>query len=173
MKCPDRELLSAFYDKEVPSPYMEAIAEHVASCPACAAQLASFGKLSGLLCALDEAEVVPATKDGILEFCEKKLVTMPQRVPARFSLPVLAAAAAFALFLGVGLSLALLSGRGKETMASTPQSNTVSSYSMAEVVDYLSKQQATRVIELPGTLQVENMGQPVIVREADFQKGGK
>ncbi|MBU1079772.1 MAG: zf-HC2 domain-containing protein, partial [Spirochaetes bacterium] len=34
--CPDRELLSAWADGEVPSPWRETIDRHVAACESCA-----------------------------------------------------------------------------------------------------------------------------------------
>lgn len=45
--CPDRCLLSAYVDGEVPSPWKERLAAHLAECPSCAALAARFGKLSG------------------------------------------------------------------------------------------------------------------------------
>jgi anti-sigma factor RsiW len=47
--CPDAELLSAYFDHEIPSPYAERLAKHVESCPACQAKLAAFADLRATL----------------------------------------------------------------------------------------------------------------------------
>jgi anti-sigma factor RsiW len=47
--CPDAELLSAYFDHEIPSPYAERLAKHVGSCPACQAKLAAFADLRSTL----------------------------------------------------------------------------------------------------------------------------
>ena len=44
--CPDRGLLSAYVDGEVPSPWKERLAAHLSECPSCAAQAARFGNNS-------------------------------------------------------------------------------------------------------------------------------
>lgn len=172
MKCPDKELLSAYFDNEVPTPYKEAIAEHIHSCEHCTAVMRHFEQLHGILLGIKD-EAIPEINEGVLDFCEKKLTTAPSKPHWQITWPVLAAAAAFALFLGIGLSIALFSNRNKETMASTTPVPTVSHYSLSEVVDYLSKQQNSRTIEIPGQIPMEARVQPTIIREADFMRGGK
>lgn len=59
--CPEPGLVSAWVDGEVPSPWKERISAHVASCPDCAARVARYRKLSGLLASegsCDEASVL-------------------------------------------------------------------------------------------------------------------
>jgi anti-sigma factor RsiW len=43
--CPDRDLISAYVDGEVPSPWSERLEEHLASCPECAALAKSYALL--------------------------------------------------------------------------------------------------------------------------------
>jgi hypothetical protein len=47
--CPDKQLLSVYYDGELPSPWKEKMDAHCASCPDCQAAVSSYGKLSSLL----------------------------------------------------------------------------------------------------------------------------
>lgn len=43
--CPDRDLVSAYVDGEVPNPWKERLEEHFASCPKCAALAARYREL--------------------------------------------------------------------------------------------------------------------------------
>lgn len=56
--CPDRDLVSAYVDGEVPSPWRERLEEHFASCPDCAALAASYAALGERLRAAPLAERV-------------------------------------------------------------------------------------------------------------------
>jgi len=47
--CPDADLLSAFVDGEVPSPWKERIEAHIRSCPSCAAKVEEYRKLDAFL----------------------------------------------------------------------------------------------------------------------------
>lgn len=47
--CPEPGLISAFVDGEVPSPWKERLAAHLAACPACAARARSYGGLKEAL----------------------------------------------------------------------------------------------------------------------------
>jgi hypothetical protein len=43
--CPERRIISLFYDDELPSPWKEKMAAHLESCPECRAVLAGYGNL--------------------------------------------------------------------------------------------------------------------------------
>ncbi len=47
--CPDLDLLSAFVDGEVPSPWKERIEAHIKSCASCAAKVEEYRKLDAFL----------------------------------------------------------------------------------------------------------------------------
>jgi anti-sigma factor RsiW len=47
--CPDKQLLSVYYDDEIPSPWKEKMEAHIAFCPDCRDAVAAYGKLSSLL----------------------------------------------------------------------------------------------------------------------------
>jgi len=173
MKCPDKELLSAFFDNEVPSPYREVLEDHIRTCDHCSSVIHKYAKMHEQLLDLQRNEIVPEVNKGVLEFCEKKLKTMPTTPHFHITWPVLAAAAAFMLFIGIGLSVLLFTNRTNEIMVEVKPATTVSEYSLSEVVDYLSKQQNSRTIEIPGQLPIETSIQPTIVREADFNRSGK
>lgn len=173
MKCPDKELLSAFFDNEVPSPYKEALEDHIRTCEQCTSIMRTYAKIHEHLLDLQGNEIVPEVNRGVQEFCEKKLKTMPSAPRFQVTWPLLAAAAAFVLFVGIGLSALVFTNRTKETIAEVKPAATVSQYSLSEIVDYLSKQHNSRTIEIPGQLPLETVVQPTIVREADFNRSGK
>jgi hypothetical protein len=54
--CPDKQLLSVYYDDELPSPWKEKMEAHLASCDRCRKAVAAYGKLSSLLTAPVSAE---------------------------------------------------------------------------------------------------------------------
>jgi hypothetical protein len=49
--CPDKQLLSVYYDDELPSPWKEKMEAHLARCAGCRETVAGYGKLSSLLAA--------------------------------------------------------------------------------------------------------------------------
>jgi anti-sigma factor RsiW len=59
--CPDRELLSAYVDGEVPSPWRERIAEHLSGCPDCAAVVESYAALGRAL----RADALPGESEAL------------------------------------------------------------------------------------------------------------
>ena len=66
--CPEPGLISAWVDGEVPSPWKERIAAHVATCADCAARVARYRRLSGLL-----SEGAPADGAAIVSRIEARL----------------------------------------------------------------------------------------------------
>ena len=82
--CPDRDLVSAFIDGEVASPWRERLQEHIASCADCTALAASYAALGDSLRAETSAEA--AAESAALargrERLEALLVGMPTATPA-------------------------------------------------------------------------------------------
>jgi hypothetical protein len=62
--CPDKQMLSLFFDKELPSPWKEKLEAHVENCHSCKKILGSFSDMSvGLKntnCKIDNDSVKPA-----------------------------------------------------------------------------------------------------------------
>ncbi len=59
--CPDRELLSAYVDGEVPSPWRERIAEHLSSCPDCARAVEGYAELGRAM----RADELPGEREAV------------------------------------------------------------------------------------------------------------
>ena len=62
--CPDRDLISAFVDGEVPSPWRERIEEHLASCGDCASLASGYAALGERLRADPLADEAAALARG-------------------------------------------------------------------------------------------------------------
>jgi hypothetical protein len=115
MNCPNPDLLSAFFDGEVESPWSESIEEHVEACHRCRQTMAGLESLREVLRADEEPPV-----EGPLERTRERLQSRRsprvwrRRHPlwrTRISVPVPAIAAMFLVFVGMGGLLIFLSVR--------------------------------------------------------------
>jgi len=192
--CPDRQLLSAYIDGEVPSPWRERIAEHASICPSCAAAIGSFVALDqALAVSSSEAEAesasvarVRARLDGGLAALEagtgdfRPPLPWPisgERAPSSWwsrnmSLPLPAAAAAAALVLLLGGATAYLAfspkGQSPIRTAATVDIPTIPSQgsTMDDLLRYLETRdaQVTLTIQMPTGTTFEGSGSPVVMR---------
>ncbi len=131
--CPDRDLISAFVDGEVPSPWRERIEEHLASCGDCASLASGYAALGERLRAdplADEAAALArgrARLDALLDrlsaggdsetsAIDGKVFVVSRKAWRRsvsLPLPLAAAAAILVLLLGGATTLlALRPGKG-------------------------------------------------------------
>ena len=115
MNCPNSELLSAFFDGEVESPWSERIREHLEACHGCKQTVARLQALRQTLLADEEPSV-----EGPLERTRQRLQSRRSagwrhhRRPlwrTRISVPVPAVAAMFVVLLGMGGLLIFLGTR--------------------------------------------------------------
>jgi len=110
--CPDHEILSAYFDGEVPSPWDRSIAEHVAGCAACAAWLAGLDQTRRALS--EEALPWRAPMERVRRRILSHVPSERPRVPVwrrQVSLPAPVALLAATLLLVFGISLAVLATR--------------------------------------------------------------
>jgi len=189
MKCPDRQLLSVYFDGEMPSPWKEKMESHIAECPHCAKKLEEYKNIFSCFTDDDETEIKAARERvwqnlGIDAAAEKIPV---RRVPAiprivrhawqrRVSIP-LPAAAAIAVAL---IALALLwMQRTPETQNMTLASETefespgiIPVSDMESVLQYLGGRDNGDVIilRLPESRNFVNYSEPAIIRAADYSR---
>jgi anti-sigma factor RsiW len=190
--CPDRELLSAYADGEVPSPWKERIAEHLAGCAACRAVVEGYSALGARM----RAEAAPGEEIIVArgrELLERELaaradagspaIVSPRRGERawdrRLSLPLpIAAAAALVMLLLAGLTTANLvatNRAAKPVLASAEVvPNGAEQVSMDHILRYLDNQnaQVTLTINLPSGATFGEAGTPVIVRGSKAREGG-
>jgi anti-sigma factor RsiW len=195
--CPDRDLISAYVDGEVPSPWNERIEEHLGSCAKCSALASSYvelgtrlreelsaGELESLARLRPRVEallgglsaVEPETKAPRVAYSRKSL-----RRSISLPLPLAAAAVLLVLLLGGATALiALRPSRGTaiQTVASSeiaprPLEAKAQPASMDELLRYLEARdgQVTLTINLPSGTTFGSVGKPVIVRSAQLQDG--
>jgi len=98
--CPEAELLSAYFDEEVPDPWKSKLESHISSCPACRERLKAFSALRAPLAA-DAAGVHAAEgckkawnriEADILKFEARKRPNVFWGRSVRIPLPLVAAA---------------------------------------------------------------------------------
>ena len=58
--CPDRQIISLYFDKELPSPWKEKMETHLESCPKCQAELSRYRQLGENLRDLQEGNMQAA-----------------------------------------------------------------------------------------------------------------
>lgn len=181
--CPDRELLSALVDGEVPSPWSDALERHIQGCATCARDVASLRSIHQAL-ALDAAKIDDAAVHASQRIAEQLRLQPPRsgRVDhlwtRRYAIPLPAAAAA-AVLMAV-LSFALIQSNRRNTdlrvavqkaIEATPVAS--SGAGIESILDYLSKQNAAVNVNitLPAGTFAGATGEPFIVREADYKPG--
>jgi len=113
--CPDREILSAFLDGEIASPWDRAIESHVATCPRCAAVLAGHRATRRVL-----REEPPGEWKASMERVRLRILGQAapfmHRIPVwkrHVSVPAPLAALAAVLLVALGVTIAVLTARGR------------------------------------------------------------
>ncbi len=184
--CPDRELLSAWTDGEVPSPWRETIERHIEACGACSQVVASLNRTHALFSS-DTARIDAASEPARLRVRERLGFAVVRRASAsgafwtrKFSIPFPVAAAAALALAVLGFALAESGRRNADlrmavqrAFEATPVAT--SGMGIESIIEYISKQNSAVNINI--TLPAEAFGavtgQPFIVREADFQAGSR
>ncbi|OHD70789.1 MAG: hypothetical protein A2V99_00050 [Spirochaetes bacterium RBG_16_67_19] len=176
LRCPSGDTLSAFVDGEVQAPWDQVLARHLQACPACLATVARIRRLRELLAAdplpPPELRPLPEGRERI------RPVAVWKR---RIALPVPAAAAAALAILALGVALAAVAGRTAQPWMSIRHGPSGSTeVIVAAPIDDLEQllrtlnqppQTTGLVIQLPADSQLIMMGEPQLVREADFSRG--
>jgi anti-sigma factor RsiW len=185
--CPDRQILSVYFDGELPSPWKEEMEVHLARCPECRAKLEQYRKLSVFI-AGDRRDLSPERERVWLKL--GKAVSGMRRGSSgvrRFwrqsvTVPLPAAIAAAALFIAV-FTLAITNYTAKKA---APAADTVAaagiSLDVQEIVpvatdmnsflQYLENEDSAdfMIIRLPETRRFSNHGQPTIIKASDYSR---
>jgi len=192
--CPDRQLLSVYFDGEIPSPWKEKMESHIAGCPRCARQLEVYRCIS--LAAAEDASAGNAALEAVKERVWHKLeqrtgsaVYAASAWPTvvrgravwrrRISVPLPAAAAAIVLFIALALVIALkITGPAESsgmTLASEAEFDTpdiIPVSDMENVLQYLGSRDNGEIIilRLPESRNFVNYGEPAIIKAADYSR---
>jgi len=197
--CPDPSILSAYRDGEVPSPWAERIAAHVAGCPDCAARIASFARLSSALSSSPDAAALEAAKARV----SSRLEDVVSKAPAAagkpwhrylvLPLPLVAAAAALLVaVIPASVYVAGRLGRSAPSVASAsdprvadPRTVPVSAdpgraeppaefADFASLLDYLNEQEGyIRItVDIPPNRNLAPGGPAEIMKGSEPSSGG-
>ncbi len=183
--CPDRELLSAWLDGEVPSPWRETIDRHVEACASCSGAAEAMRGIQARLSddRLSMDAVAGAAKRRVDERLGYAFARAPARLPfwaRRYSVPFPVAAAAALVIAFLGLVLADSGRRNadlrmavRRAFEATPVA--ASGTGIESIIDYISRQNAPVNINitLPAEAFGASSGEPFIVREADYRAGSR
>jgi hypothetical protein len=175
--CPDRQILSVYFDNELVSPWKEKLEEHLNGCPECGARLEAYKKTRTFLPGA-EAPVIRAAEERIWEKMAPLAETCPKITETRgfwgASLTVpfpLAAAAGFVLIIAFALLLVLrpentpvsqFAGTGMEVQAISD---------INSLLEYLNNDDSSDmvIIRLPETT-FTSYGEPRVLRAADYSR---
>ncbi len=187
--CPDRDLVSAYIDGEVPSPWRERLEEHIASCRDCAALAAGYTALGEKLREAEGGEEAALARgrlrlEGLLSGLPESRPESPSsrsraawRHSVSLPLPLAAAAALLVILLGGATTLLALKpakGPSIQAVASGELSpKQAQPASMDELLRYLNSSdgQVTLTINLPTGTTFGSAGKPVIMRSGQVLRG--
>ena len=162
--CPDRELLSAWLDGEVPSPWRE---RHVLGCAACAGAVESMNRARKLFSSEIESfgASAEASKVRVAGRIAPVLPHHPVRLYAfsgrRLSVPAPLAAAAAVAIVALGIALAASGHRNADLRLAIRRSAEATSVATSgmgieSVIDFISRQNSAVNINI--TLPAEAFG---------------
>jgi hypothetical protein len=190
--CPDHQLLSVYFDGELPSPWKEKMDAHVAACPQCAGRLKSYQRVS-INPAIKKDNAMLAAQERLWKKLEQRsgIAGDPAPYPVwtaampgntvwrrRVSVPIPAAAAAVFLVIALVFVLALrVTGTSaapgvilaSETGFDTPG---IIPMDMEDVLKYLSSRDDgdILILQLPESRSFVNYSEPEIIKAADYSR---
>lgn len=187
--CPDRQLLSVYFDGELPSPWKEKMESHIAACVQCTGRLKAYQDIrSGPVGQTPATEsVVRAAGERVWQRLESRSGlaaagrarinrTLWRR---RVSIPIPAAAAALVLFAALTVFMALRITGTEETsdmiLASEAEVYTpgvIPTADVENVLQYLggSDNGDIIILRMPESRSFEKYGEPAIIRAADYSR---
>ncbi|MDR2103878.1 MAG: zf-HC2 domain-containing protein [Treponema sp.] len=191
--CPDRQILSVYFDGELPSPWKEKMEAHLRSCAACRERLEGYRRLSQVF--KDDAAA------GVVNFPEPRRQEAEERIwrniiridrarrrtdTVKFryrtlSLPLPAAAVLAAVFimalLGAFFRVPLFDREQGQEMAASPEigldvQGIVPVSDMNGVLQYLGSQDTADfvIIRLPESKYFMDSGEPTIIKATDYTR---
>jgi hypothetical protein len=183
--CPDRQLLSVYFDGEMPSPWKEKMEAHIAGCPQCARHLETYRRISPGMAAAAVGDALDggaaeAVKERVWRRLEQRTgsAVWPAVWRRRVAVPFPAAAAAVILFIALALVMVLKmgpaegSGMTLAAEADFDAPDIIPASDMEDVLQYLGSRDNGEIIilRLPESRNFVNYGEPAIVKAADYSR---
>ena len=184
MNCPNADLLSAFFDKEVESPWSERIRDHIDECEHCRVAIEGLERLKRVLHADQEPEVedsLERTRDRLRS--SSHATPMWRKLPfwrSRISVPLPAVAAIFLVFLGMGGVLIYFSTRPnfpfmsikREPSGITEVQVAAPIEDLEQLLKSLDREAVNQiiVIDLPEDAEFLQIGEPKMLRADEYSR---
>ena len=193
--CPDPQLLSVYFDGELPAPWKEKMESHLDQCPGCRTRLESFRRFSpaaleaGAGGSAAEGRAAAAARERVWRNLETSRRLTEVRYQGRnrmwrrsvaIPLPALAAAAAVLIIALVNFWLRRPpepASAPDMTLASEAELDTpgiIPVSDMDSVLQYLSGGESgdILILRLPESRNFISSGQPAIINAADYSRAG-
>jgi len=184
--CPDRQLLSVYFDNEMDSPWKEKMEAHIAGCADCAKQLAAYKKISLSLAPTGD-ELLGESQQRVLQKLEtnghysgygNRPAWGPPIWKRRVSIPIPAAAAVVFIFIALASFLAIRTPGRMEipNMAITAETEILPDIipfsGMESVLQYLGSTDTRDILilRLPESRNFASYGEPTIIKAADYTR---
>ena len=186
--CPDRQMISLYFDGELPSPWKEKMEAHLVSCPECRSVLAGYRNLGQGIGKLPD-ETILAARERVWNRLGEAGPPRRAAKPAvwkkawgrTITLPLPAAAAAAVAVIAIML-FTVMGIRGGDS--SIPQESIAALdfdlddfgpfpvQDMSGVLQYLSSQDNGdfMVIRLPESKKFSSPGKPAFINAADYSR---
>ena len=175
--CPDRQILSVYFDNELISPWKEKLETHVSGCPECGARLEAYKKTRAFLSGAEQPALRAAEeriwgKIAPLEENHRKTaaargfwggsVTVPFPLAAAAGIVLVAAFALLLVFRPVNTPVSQFAGVGMEVQSISD---------MSSLLEYLDSDNSADmvIIKLPETT-FTSYGEPRVLRDADYSR---
>jgi hypothetical protein len=187
-ECPDRQLLSLYFDKELDSPWKEKMESHIAGCADCARELAAYKQISLSLAPTGD-ESLKEAQQRVLQKLETSGNYSGYKAPTAWhgrtssiwkrsvSIPVPAAAAVVFMLFALALLWVRSPGRTEPAnMAITAETeilpDVIPFSGMESVLQYLGGTDTGEIIilRLPESRNFSSFGEPAIIRAADYTR---
>lgn len=186
-QCPDRQLLSVYFDGELPSPWKEKMESHIAACAQCAGHLQVYRDMSGGPFPQTDVDVMSA-RERIWQRLERRETQMrsgPFMVNRtlwcrRVSVPIPAAAAAIVLFVALAFILMIrmtnITGEPDMALAAEAEIYTtpgiIPGADMESVLQYLGSRDSgdMLILRMPESRSFDTYGEPAIIKAADYSR---
>ncbi|MHC6202845.1 anti-sigma factor family protein [Breznakiellaceae bacterium SP9] len=180
MMCPNRQILSVYFDGELSSPWKEKMEAHLCSCPDCASQLEKYQRSRVMLSV--QTHYIEGSESAAKERVWTALAAAPpQGTPKSFwqrkiAIPLPAAAAILAILLGVLLTRLPQDSTTAIAANEAPGTNALQDASglsnMNEVLQFLGDRDTEdiMVIRLPESRRFSSSGDPTIIKASDYSR---
>ncbi|MDR2144344.1 MAG: zf-HC2 domain-containing protein [Treponema sp.] len=175
--CPDRQILSVYFDNELSSPWKEKLEEHLSGCRECAARLEAYKKTRAFLPGVEQSALraaedriwgkIAPLKENYRQSAAAgsfwgARVTVPFPLAAAAGIVLVAAFALLLVFRPVSTPVSQFAGTGMEVQSISD---------INSLLEYLDSDNSADmvIIKLPETT-FTSYGEPRVLRAADYSR---